>query len=86
MHIVKKNKRHSRAEGLINTTFILQCSLKRRIKIIEKKDYRDSEVVAYLQFCTDNITTLTIFYLLKIQNLISGKISLQSSSNSVHDS
>ena len=48
-------------------------------KIFEKEelDPRGRQVVLYLQFCTNNITTSTTFYLLKIQNLTLGTISLK---------
>ena len=42
----------------------------------EELDHRSKQVVLYLQFCTDNITTSTIIYLLKIQNLTPSIISL----------
>ena len=42
----------------------------------EELDHRGRQVVLYLQFFTDNITTTTIFYLLKIQNLTPGTITL----------
>ena len=42
----------------------------------EELDHRGRQVVLYLQSCTDNITTSAIFYLLKIQNLTLGIISL----------
>ena len=47
-------------------------------KIFEKEelDHRGRQVVLYLQFFTDNITASAIFYLLKIQNLTLGIISL----------
>ena len=35
----------------------------------EELDHRGKEVVLKLQFCTDNKTASTIFYLLKIKNL-----------------
>ena len=36
----------------------------------EESDHRGGQVVLYLQFCTDNITSSTISYRLKIQNPI----------------
>ena len=47
--------------------------------ILEKEelDHRGRQVVLYLQFCTDGITASTIPFLLKIQNLTPGTISLE---------
>ena len=42
----------------------------------EEFNHRARQVELYLQFCTDNITVSTIFYLLKIQNLTPGIILL----------
>ena len=44
--------------------------------IVEKEelDRRGRQIVLYLQFCTDNLSTSAIFYLLKIQNLTLGII------------
>ena len=43
----------------------------------EELDHKGRQAVLYLQFCADNITASTIFYLLKIQNLTPGTISLE---------
>ena len=43
-------------------------------------DHRGGQVVLYLQFCTDNITS-TISYRLKIQNLILIQFLIKRSSN-----
>ena len=42
----------------------------------EELDHRGRQVALYLQFCRDSITASTISYLLKIQNLTPGTISL----------
>ena len=42
----------------------------------EELDHRGRLVVLHLQFCKDNITALTTFCLLKIQNLTPGTTSL----------
>ena len=42
----------------------------------EELDHRGRQVILYLRFCTDNTTTSSMFYLLKIQNLTPGTISL----------
>ena len=42
----------------------------------EELDHTGRQAVLHLQFCTDNIITSAIFYLLKIQNLTLGIISL----------
>ena len=42
----------------------------------EELDHRGRPVVLHLQFCKDNITALTTFCLLKIQNLTPGTTSL----------
>ena len=43
----------------------------------EELDHKGRQVVLYLQFGTDKLTSSTIFYLLNIQNLPPGTISLE---------
>ena len=63
--IKKEFLRHSSAEYNLCFAVIFER---------EELDHRGSQVVWYLQLCTDNITTS--FYLLKIQILNPGTISL----------